>query len=483
MNQIVFNMISAIDDNLKSATLKLTSLQNCELDAIEQDIKSANLKLAVLEGYLQAYSDVEAAQQSAKSTTPPIEKAEQTTPKLLSEENSREIKGSYIVPGTKNSKWGVLLFTEKEIKRMPNKFRKDFRVGRIVAHVRKKDNGVYEVQCQINHQKIYASSKFLDVAKEKFTDKLVEYAANVAIIRQTEKRVVAEKLTQPPVTAPMEPEKPKPVTLREYMLKWLKMVKKPTVKENTYNLYYVYYRVNICPFLGDKPIAEIKPFDVQNCINNLVENGKIITAKQCRILLNAVFEYAVIDDVILKSPMAKVVVPHTESKEGVPLSREEEKTVVELMLKKSNIHVQACVFMLYTGLRRSELASIQIRDGWVHVISAKGRKGHKVKLRSIPVSPMLAPLLPYMNIEGIKTVKARSLSTMAKNIIPNHHIHELRHTFITRCRECGIRREIVSLWAGHAADSSITSTVYTHLQTNKDIQLDEIKKFKYDLDF
>ncbi|MBQ8725495.1 MAG: hypothetical protein IJY84_00090 [Clostridia bacterium] len=63
--------------------------------------------------------------------------------------------------------------------------------------------------------------------------------------------------------------------------------------------------------------------------------------------------------------------------------------------------------------------------------------------------------------------------------MPTHHLHELRHTFITRCQEVGIRREIVSLWAGHVADTSITSTVYTHLEKNEQIQLDEIKKFNY----
>ena len=63
--------------------------------------------------------------------------------------------------------------------------------------------------------------------------------------------------------------------------------------------------------------------------------------------------------------------------------------------------------------------------------------------------------------------------------MPNHHLHDLRHTFITRCQECGIAREIVSLWAGHAADSSVTSTVYTHLEKNEEYQLSEIEKFDY----
>lgn len=35
------------------------------------------------------------------------------------------------------------------------------------------------------------------------------------------------------------------------------------------------------------------------------------------------------------------------------------------------------------------------------------------------------------------------------------------------------------MWVGHAADTSITSTVYTHLDKNEDLQIDEMKKFDY----
>ena len=68
-----------------------------------------------------------------------------------------------------------------------------------------------------------------------------------------------------------------------------------------------------------------------------------------------------------------------------------------------------------------------------------------------------------------------------ERFLPGHHTHDLRHTFITRCQEVGIRREIVSIWAGHSADNSITSKIYTHLDKNEKLQLEEIKKFDYDI--
>ena len=74
------------------------------------------------------------------------------------------------------------------------------------------------------------------------------------------------------------------------------------------------------------------------------------------------------------------------------------------------------------------------------------------------------------------------LTKHIKDYLPQHHCHNLRHTFITRAQECGIKREIVSLWAGHAPDSSITSNVYTHLEQNELHQFKEMSLFSYDLE-
>ena len=150
-------------------------------------------------------------------------------------------------------------------------------------------------------------------------------------------------------------------------------------------------------------------------------------------------------------------------------------------LKNPTIYNQAFALILYTGIRRAELSSLTIENGWVHLISAKQRKNCKVKSREMPVSPMLQRILPLIQTDKFSEIAPALLTRHFKKICPNHHLHDLRHTFITRAQECGIRREIVSLWAGHKADSSITSLVYTHLNQNKEVQTDEMKKFDYQL--
>lgn len=93
------------------------------------------------------------------------------------------------------------------------------------------------------------------------------------------------------------------------------------------------------------------------------------------------------------------------------------------------------------------------------------------------LSPRLLRLLPDLNLEELRGLYPNRLPRTFKQWLPSHHLHELRHTFITRAQECGISRELVSLWAGHKADNTMTSNVYTHF--SDEFQLQEIQKFDY----
>jgi integrase len=48
----------------------------------------------------------------------------------------------------------------------------------------------------------------------------------------------------------------------------------------------------------------------------------------------------------------------------------------------------------------------------------------------------------------------------------NFCIHELRHTFITRCHEKKIDEMIVQGWVGHQIGSRMTKAVYTHISND-----------------
>ena len=146
------------------------------------------------------------------------------------------------------------------------------------------------------------------------------------------------------------------------------------------------------------------------------------------------------------------------------MTLEEERRLLNLIAEsKCSEDIQSgLIFLLYTGIRRSELASARIEGEFISVVCSKTRKGFQEKRRLIPITPMLAAWMHVFDIEKLRSVRPDALTQAMKRLMPEHHLHELRHTFITRCQECGVPREVVSVWAGHAADNTQTSKVYTH---------------------
>lgn len=352
------------------------------------------------------------------------------------------------------------LFDEKEIKKMPLPFRKLFKVGRIRAHVRKRDDGRYEIRCQLNKTRLTASSTLLEIAKEKFIEKLnVIYNVKSAAALKNDD-----------------------LMLENYMTNWLETVKKPYIKELTYKSYIQTATVHIYPVFGNKEINTITATELQKHINSFYNQEKFRTAKKVYQLLYALFDYALSDGVIERSPMKKVILGTYEQEHGSALTLDEEKTLIEaLKSNPSYVYLQAYVLLLYTGLRRSELETIELSDDkqWISVVTAKQRKGKKEKRRNIPVPPMLKKVLNLIDFDRCKNTGKDYLTSSIKKVLPNHHLHDLRHSFVTRCQECGIKRELVSVWVGHTSNS-ITERVYTHLDNNRELQLTEITKFDYD---
>ena len=339
---------------------------------------------------------------------------------------------------------------------MPKTFRNEFKTGKIKARIRKCKNKYYEIRVQLDKIRITASSVNLETAKERFIEKLNEY--------ENAKHAV----------------KTRNVLFGDYLVKWLDTVKKPYVKQDTYKFYNQTIKADILPQFGKRIITDITQTDLQKFFNTYTEQGKNRTAKKIMQILKPLFAYAVSDGLIQRSPIDKVIIGTYEQEHGSALTRDEERDFIRSFTSDSqNAYKQAFAFILYTGLRRSELASVTIDESWVTVVSAKQRKGRKEKSRRIPISPMLRKVLPLIDVEKIKKLNIDGMTREFKKAVDNHHLHDLRHTFITRCQECGIARELVSIWAGHSSDKSITTTVYTHLEQNSELQLKEISKFIY----
>lgn len=340
---------------------------------------------------------------------------------------------------------------------MPEEFKKIITI-KLPIYVRQKANGVYEARFRAHGYNISVSSVDYDELKPKFLLKLANY------------------------TPPQIAELPAPAhpLLTETAERWLEL-KRPTIKPATHAYYVQLLGANIYPAFSGRYLDELKQSDVQAVLNAYIEQGKYRTATKIYQTLNAVFEFAVGEELIERSPMRLLKPPKYEERGGVALTLEEEREFLQL-LNGSNCTPEvknALLLLLYTGIRRSELASARIENGFISVISAKTRKGFQEKRRLIPVTPMLAPYVPGFDFAQLNALRPDALTQAFKRLMPAHHLHELRHTFITRAQECGVPREVVSVWAGHSPDSTQTSNVYTHF--SREFMTKEAQKVIYNL--
>lgn len=340
----------------------------------------------------------------------------------------------------------------KELKQIKMKFKEIINVEWLNAHLRQKPNGVYEIRCSIDYKAISGSGKTIDRAVENF---ITKFAATLG-----------GNEVKPPVN--------KSTLVNDFAEKWFELIKKPTVKPGTLAAYKSVYDKHCKLFFKKKIISELTAMQIQPLFVKLIDEGKNRTVHIVYNILSQLFKSAVAERVILNNPIDSVRIPKHEQKKGVALTMHEERALIKSI--QGTFSELGLALLLYAGMRRGELNSARMENGFIVVTNGKTRRGMLNTERKIPITPMLAP---YLNgLESLPTFPAGETLTHAfKRICPDHHLHELRHTFITRCQECGVPREVVSVWAGHAADHTMTSNVYTHF--SDDYMKNEAKKVNY----
>lgn len=136
------------------------------------------------------------------------------------------------------------------------------------------------------------------------------------------------------------------------------------------------------------------------------------------------------------------------------------------------------LFYLHTGVRRTEALNIEWQDidETEKLILIKGTKTEESQ-RYILLTDEVKNILENQRIQNTKENKTgnrvfpycpETVSRNFKKLCPKHHLHELRHTFITRCCESGVNVNVCQQLVGHAT-ADMTINVYTHV-------MDEFKR-------
>lgn len=111
-------------------------------------------------------------------------------------------------------------------------------------------------------------------------------------------------------------------------------------------------------------------------------------------------------------------------------------------------------------------------NNWLDIKKAK----NKFSVRKVPIHPTINGYLHdffdmkkewlIVNKDGYHVMYnnfvARNFSAINKKLGCHHRLHDTRHTFISRAKECNMDELCVKRIVGHTT-SDVTSKVYTHI--------------------
>lgn len=344
--------------------------------------------------------------------------------------------------------WGKYLeFTQKEISSMPQKYRKMFRINKLRAYIRERRRGNsvnYEVRCRMDGVNLSAGGTTKEEARAKFIEKL---------------KALDSGTTPCKVPSFLEP------FTRYYFEKF----RKRKVADLTYRLDLARCKNHIFPVLGGKALRAVTPSDCQDLLDGFAARGMGKTADEVHSLLNQIFKCAIGHGIMTRNPLAMVVHTRHTREHGKALTKAQE-AILAGWTSPYRVYLQIA---LYTGLRPNEYATLR-REGDMLIAKNSKRKNGKVEYKRIPVNPMLAPV-----IDGMTEFSFPPLKTLYKHLreLLDCTLYDLRTTFYTRCRECGVADAARDEMVGHS--SGVLADTYTDL--SDEFLKNEAAKISYSL--
>lgn len=336
---------------------------------------------------------------------------------------------------------------------MPKTFRKEFRVDGCTAHVQKRRSGkkgyFYEIRYRRNGYNVSASSVSLEEAKRKFIEALK----------------TAEKVEKGAATYSV------PSTFHAFSTYHFENYRIKKVAAGTYRNDMNRYRKYLQPYFGEIPLGKITPTHCQKLLEEIGATGHGKTVDEIHSLMNIIFKAAILHGLMKRNPLDVILHQEHEREHGKALTKEEELMLLGAF-KGTKYEIPFAV-ALYTGMRPNEYPTAHIEGGFIIAVNSK-RKTKKVEYKRIPITPMLRPYLERfsgsLEFPSYKTMREKFLS-----VLPDHILYDMRTTFYSRCKECGVAEAARDEFVGHSLGK--LGNAYTDL--SDEFLLREGEKFKY----
>ncbi len=287
-------------------------------------------------------------------------------------------------------------------------------------------------------------------------------------IRGRTARDVYEKLREiynKPLTLPLKTKNKNVLTLNKWIDKWLDLYKYNIVGERQIADILSHRKNYFNTKLFDEELSKIKSMDLLSLINSVpYERTKL----KVYTFLTDIFNKAHQNNLLQHNPMTIIKKPKYKAKEKRLLTPEEEKALIKECLKQPYGYIY--LIALYQGLIPAESRSILKSDIDTenNTLRIRGTK-NEYRDRIMPLFENTKNILHLIKsdteyIYPLKKEKQRRIfiEILEKLNIKNFTQHDLRHMFITKCKNMNVPEHIVQSWCGHSIGSSVTSKVYTH---------------------
>lgn len=253
------------------------------------------------------------------------------------------------------------------------------------------------------------------------------------------------------------------ITFSQLWELWLEQ-KSNTVSEHTRKNFSSKYRT-YCQPLYDRPYKDLRPKDYLNVINSKPDtsNG---TKNNTIKFLRAMDRFAYELDLINKKYTENLTMYKKDSTRKNKIFTEDE---IEYLWNHPEIEdTDLVLILLYTGMRPGELPILRLDDIYDDYLIG-GFKTEAGTDRYIPLHPKIRDLVKkrvsLAKGETFLNYQYKSLGVRFRKLMKKlgwtHHLHECRHTFITRMDNVGANRTCIDLIVGHKSQN-VGVSVYTH---------------------
>lgn len=284
--------------------------------------------------------------------------------------------------------------------------------------------------------------------------------------------------------------------LKAWLTFWLEEVVARDRAESTVYAYRNMARRHVIPALGDVPLQELSPLQVQGYLYAKMDQGlSPNTVIKHYVMLTTALRLAVRLDVLERSPMDRVTPPKKRETAFRFYSPEQLRNLFAVVVHTPlELPVKLAA---YLGLRRSEICGLRwehvdLKAGVISVREVRTEVGGDIVLKA-PKTRTSVRRLGIAGLQDLQQVLLRAWEqrrtddprewvvlwpdgapprpdrlTAALSLVVRRHylpkisLHGLRHSFASVANSQGVPMHDISRTLGHSS-MAVTSNIYTHL--------------------